>query len=189
MTAPRFVRALVAPAPGVPGRTDGSRLAPRPALTLVPDAKVLRARRLSRLFAAITCMAICFGLFGVVGVHVMLAQGQSDVQRLESTVQKLHDEHQALAMQANELEAPARIVATARGELGMVVPAQVATLGSADLAHPPETTIPGPKPTTTVATTVATTAATTAATTVPTSASTSAETSPSPKTSPPATRP
>jgi cell division protein FtsL len=141
MTAPWFVRALVpVPAP------DPN---PRPRLTVVPDPATLRARRLCRLVTALAGLAVCFGLFGVVIVQAMLAKGQGDVQRLKATVQAEQDRLEKLELEAGQLEAPARVVGTAREKLGMVAPAQVVMLGPADLANPPATTIPAPRATTT----------------------------------------
>lgn len=130
----------------------------RPALRVVPEPAALRARRLSRLFTGLAAIAVCFGLFGVVCVHVMLAQGQGAVARLSEEVEKQEAEQQRLRLQVAQLESPARVTAAAR-ELGMVTPSTVVALAPASLADPPPTTIPSPRATTT--TTVASTSTST----------------------------
>lgn len=137
MTAPRFVGSpRTAPAPATAPAT-----APRPVparrLALVPDPAALRRRRLSRLCTAVAGLAACFGLFGVVGVHVMLAQGQADVQRLQAKVQTEEARQQRLRMDVATLEAPTRVVATAENQLGMVSPRTVISLTPATLPPRP----------------------------------------------------
>lgn len=146
MTAPRFVRALVA-APSAPQPAPLPNQRPR--LTVVPDPASLRARRLARLFTALAGLAVCFGLFGVVIVQAMLAQGQGEVQQLKETVRAQQERAQKLELEAGQLEAPARVVGTARDKLGMIAPSKVVALGPADLADPPATTIAARATTTT----------------------------------------
>lgn len=157
MTAPRFVGTATRPAP-----RPAARAAPHPAarpawqpqpapqpprrLEVVPDPTVLRKRRLSRLFTAIVGLAACFGLFGVVGVHVMLAQGQADVQRLQTRVQQEEDRQQRLRMDVAVLEAPTRVVTTAENELGMAPPQTVVSLAPTTLADAPVTSTVPPRP-------------------------------------------
>lgn len=135
MTAPRYA-GTAAPWPS-PRPVPRAVPAPARRLEIVPDARVLRTRRLARLFTAIAGLAACFGLFGVVGVHVMLAQGQADVQRLQSQVQEQEDRQQRLRMDVATLEAPTRVVATAKNELGMVAPPTVVSLTPATLPPRP----------------------------------------------------
>lgn len=135
MTAPRYA-GTAAPRPS-PRPVPRAVPAPARRLEIVPDARVLRTRRLARLFTAIAGLAACFGLFGVVGVHVMLAQGQADVQRLQSQVQEQEDRQQRLRMDVATLEAPTRVVATAKNELGMVAPPTVVSLTPATLPPRP----------------------------------------------------
>lgn len=139
MTAPRTADMLLrAPRarPVAPGADS------RPPLHLVPDPATLRARRRARLLTAVAALTACFGLFGVVGVHVMLAQGQGAVQELQARVQEEEDRHRRLRLQVAELEAPAEVVAAARDRLGMTAPTTVVPLVVASLDHPPPTTIP-----------------------------------------------
>jgi cell division protein FtsL len=141
MTAPRFVGS---PQPA-PRPAPAQAPAPARRLEVVPDPRVLRTRRLSRLGTAIAGLAACFGLFGVVGVHVMLAQGQADVQRLQARVQQEEDRQQRLRMDVAVLEAPTRVVTTAENDLGMVSPQTVVSLAPTTLAETPPTTLP-PRP-------------------------------------------
>lgn len=121
----------------------------RPPLHVVPEPAAARTLRLVRLATAVAFLAALFGLFGVVGLHVLLAQGQADVQRLSSQVAEQDEAHRRLRLEVAELEAPAKVVATARERLGMVSPPTVVPLQPATLADPPPTTIAGPRPTTT----------------------------------------
>jgi cell division protein FtsL len=143
VTAPRSIRArpVVEAIPGVAARSI-------PQLRTVADPRALRGRRLARACTAMAGLVACFGLFGVVGVHVMLAQGQGDVQRLQSQVDDKEAAQQRLRVQVAELESPDRIVAAAR-DLGMTTPSTVVVLQHASLADPPATTIPAPRATTT----------------------------------------
>ncbi|MDQ3978553.1 MAG: cell division protein FtsL, partial [Actinomycetota bacterium] len=120
----------------------------RPRLRVVPEPAAVRARRLSRLFTGLAAVAACFGLFGVVGVHVMLAQGQGEVARLSAEVEQQEAEQQKLRLQVAQLESPSRVMAAAR-ELGMVTPSTVVPVAPASLADPPPTTLPIPRATTT----------------------------------------
>jgi cell division protein FtsL len=129
----------------------------RPPLGVVPDPAVLRSQRRARLFTAIAVIVVFFGLFGVVGLHVLLAQGHGEIERLSREVEREEQEQERLRLRVAELESPARVVTAARERLGMVTPTTVVSVAPASLDDPPRTTIPAPRPTTTVATTVATT--------------------------------
>ena len=67
----------------------------------------------------------CAGLFAIVGVRVLLAQGQGPVDKLESQVTAAQAENQRLRLDVARLESPSRIVAEAQARLGMVPPAVV----------------------------------------------------------------
>ena len=155
MTAPRraFEPRRLAPLEEVPRR---------PPLRVVPEPAAARKLRRVRLGTAIAFLAALFGLFGVVGLHVLLAQGQGDVQRLSSHVAEQEEAQRRLRLEVAELEAPAKVVATARVRLGMVSPSTVVPLQPATLADPPPTTIAAPRPTTTLPATTATSVAGTA---------------------------
>jgi cell division protein FtsL len=114
---------------------------PRPQLRAVPEPVRQRRDWLAKLFTGLATIAVCFGLFGVIGVHVMLAQGQGEVQRLQEQEEKELVRRQRLALQAAELESPSRIVAAAHDRLGLVPPTTVVPLPAASLDDPPPTTI------------------------------------------------
>ena len=142
MTAPRLVRSALVRAVPAPGRPRPQAVPEprRPHLHLLPEPPHVRTRRLCRLFTALAGLAVCFGLFGVVGLHVLLAQGQGDVQRLSEEVRQQEQEQQRLRLQVAELESPERIVAEARQRLGMVPPSTVVSLAPASLPGPPAST-------------------------------------------------
>ncbi len=141
----------------------------RPPLRVVPEPATARKLRLVRLGTAVAFLAALFGLFGVVGLHVLLAQGQGEVQRLSSQVAEQEEAQRRLRLEVAELEAPAKVVATAKERLGMVSPSTVVPLQPATLADPPPTTVAAPRPTTIPPTTVPP-STTVPTTTVPTAA-------------------
>jgi cell division protein FtsL len=98
--------------------------AARPHLRLV-GAGELRRRRVARLVTGALIVAVFAGLFSIVAMRVLLAQGQVEVDRLTASVEAKQAARQDLRMTVAELEAPAQIVAAARQRLGMVTPATV----------------------------------------------------------------
>lgn len=109
--------------------------APRPYLRLVDPAE-LRRRRLARLLTGVFVAAACAGLFAIVALRVVLAQGQARVDRLEASVDAQTADQQQLRVQVAELSAPAQIVAAARSRLGMVNPPTVIHLNPAPAPAP-----------------------------------------------------
>ncbi len=87
------------------------RLAQRPRLVLVGGLGV-----------------ICLVLLGVVAAHVMLAQSQLRLDRLNHQLAAQVGAHQRLELRAAQLESPTRIVTTAQQHLHMVIPASVTYL-------------------------------------------------------------
>ncbi len=99
------------------------RLAQRPRLVLVGGLGV-----------------ICLVLLGVVAAHVMLAQSQLRLDRLNHQLANQVQVHQRLELQAAQLESPTRIMTTAQQRLHMVAPASVTYLSpKARTAHPART--------------------------------------------------
>jgi len=88
----------------------------------------LRGRRRRRLVVGALVGLACAGLFAIVGVRVLLAQGQLPVDRLEAEVTDAQAQSQRLRLDVARLESPTRIVAEAQGRLGMVPPATVTFL-------------------------------------------------------------
>jgi hypothetical protein len=63
-------------------------------------------------------------LFGVVAFHIVLTQGQLDLQHLQSRAATASVRQQQLRLEAARLESPERVVEDAR-RLGMVPPSSV----------------------------------------------------------------
>jgi cell division protein FtsL len=135
------------------GREDRELRHDRPArataeLRLVtPDAEA-RRRRSTRVLTGLVAAAACAVLFGTVCTHVLLTQGQADLDSLDARAAKAADVQQKLQVQVAELESPARIVPAARERLGMVPPPTVVYLTpgapkvAAPTTMPPPTTLP-----------------------------------------------
>ena len=147
-TAPRR-----APSPGArPER------APRPPLRLVEVAPQPGRRLLTRFVTVLAGLLAAGGLFAVVCLHVLLTQGQAELDGLRTRAEAESARNRRLRVQVAELESPSRIVSAARERLGMAPPATVAYLPPADPSRPlppvskdplpPLTTVAGPKPTT-----------------------------------------
>src|SRR5204863_9341893 len=125
---------LTAPQP----RTQPSRRTPL-RIVAPPDPEA-RARRRRRVWVGALAGLACAGLFAIVGVRVLLAQGQGPVDQLESKVTAAQAENQRLRLDVAGLESPARIVAEAQSRLGMVPPAVVVYLPP--LGDPHQTSTP-----------------------------------------------
>ncbi len=118
--APRFRPQPQPPRPRAP-------VAPPPHLRLV-DPREARLRRRTRLVTGALVALTCAGLFAIVALRVVLAQGQVEVDRLEASIEEAQAVQQDLRLTVAELEAPAQIVAAARQRLGMVTPVTVTYL-------------------------------------------------------------
>ena len=92
------------------------------------DARELRARRRTRLVTGTLIVAVFAGLFSIVAMRVLLAQGQATVDRLSASIEAKQAARQDLRLTVAELEAPAQVVAAARQRLGMITPAVVVYL-------------------------------------------------------------
>lgn len=122
MTAP-----TVAPGPAPEPERRGATSAPWPHLRVVGAAEP-RERRVTRLLTVGLLAAACAGLFAIVALRVLLAQGQVDIDRLESSIAGAQAAQQDLRVTVGQLEAPAQVVAAARRRLGMVTPVTVVYL-------------------------------------------------------------
>jgi cell division protein FtsL len=97
----------------------------RPSLRVVPAG--LRRRRTA--VVTILAMAVMFSvMLGLAAFQTIIAQGQARLDRLDTDVRNAQSSYQKLRFDVAQLEAPARIVATARDRLGMVVPDSVSYL-------------------------------------------------------------
>jgi cell division protein FtsL len=60
-----------------------------------------------------TAVVLCASLFGVVAFHVVLTEGQLDLERLQKHASDEQKRNSRLRLEVAELEAPGRIVFTA----------------------------------------------------------------------------
>jgi cell division protein FtsL len=67
-------------------------------------------------------------VFGLVYMHVVLAQRQFAIDRINARVQSEQAQYQNLRLQVAQLGSPQNIIATAEGQLGMTQPASVTYL-------------------------------------------------------------
>ena len=125
MTAPSYApRFRPQPEPAPRRRAP---VAPPPHLRLVEPREAQRRRR-ARVATSILVVLTFSGLFAIVALRVVLAQGQVEVDRLEASIEEAQAVQQDLRLAVAELEAPAQIVASARQRLGMVTPVTVTYL-------------------------------------------------------------
>lgn len=106
-----------------------------------PDVAARKARRVNNVVVAVLGVLAFAGLFCIVGLRVLLAQGQAPVDALEARVATAQAEHQRLRLELAELESPGRIVGEAQRRLGMAPPPVVVYLPAVPvpagaLAHP-----------------------------------------------------
>jgi cell division protein FtsL len=141
------------PAEPAPASPDGPRhlrvVAPRRRLRM-PSARIL--------FLAGSGVVIAVA-FGLVYLHVVMAQRQFQLDDLSTKLTQEQTQYQQYRVEVAELNSPARIIATAEGKLGMRQPASVTYLKpppgsstsgeSSGLAAPPTPgkngTIPAPE--------------------------------------------
>jgi cell division protein FtsL len=118
-------------------------------LRVVPDGALSpRAkRRRARLLVAAVAMAIAAALFGAVFFHVLLTQGQLQLNRIQTSGAAERARNERLRLEVAELQSPERIVAAAQQQLGMVPPASVTYLSpSGSRPAGPPATKPGARP-------------------------------------------
>lgn len=86
-----------------------------------------RRRRTRLLLEGGVALAVIV-VFGLVYMHVVLAQRQFTIDKMTAQVQKDQARYQALRLEVAQLGSPQNIIATAEGQLGMVQPASVTYL-------------------------------------------------------------
>lgn len=86
-----------------------------------------RRRRARAVLIAAIGAASCIA-FVLVYLHVVLAQRQFQIDKLNSNVTKAQASYQNLRLQVAQLGSPQQIISTAEGRLGMVQPAKVVYL-------------------------------------------------------------
>jgi len=107
-----------------------------PALRLIDAQARSRHRALTRAATVLASALAAVGLFGVVTLHVVLTQGQAQLDQLQARADAESIRNGRLTVEIAELEAPARIVEAARGRLGMVPMAAIVYLPATDPATP-----------------------------------------------------
>jgi cell division protein FtsL len=149
-----------ASAPGaLPSAPAPTRPAPSPTLEALPAGyRSPRSRRLRARLLAVAGLAVAVGtLFGLVGVHVLLTQNQFRLAQLQRQADVQQTEYLRLRLEVSQLEAPQRIVAAARDQLGMVPAtsltylsptAAAITVPAPHLASPATTPVPSTTATT-----------------------------------------
>lgn len=86
-----------------------------------------RRRRARAVLIATIAAASCIA-FALVYLHVVLAQRQFQIDKLNSNVTKAQASYQNLRLQVAQLGSPQQIISTAEGRLGMVQPSKVVYL-------------------------------------------------------------
>lgn len=147
-TAARHLRAG-APRPDAP-RPDERRQPAGPRhLEVVrrPVRSQAARRRRARVLVAAAIGALATVMFGLVYLHVVLAQRQIELDRMGTSLAAAQSRYQALRLQVAQLESPQQIISAAEGRLGMRPPASityVTTPAGVPPAAVPATTAPGP---------------------------------------------
>lgn len=130
-----------------PERERKARNPNRPNLTLVEgsknskSSKKAQARRIERLSPGIRLVGmigvVIAVLFGVVAFHVMLSQGQFQLNALEKKADEQQTQYERLRAEVAQLESPQRITSEAINRLGLVPADKVTpvTPGEADMPN------------------------------------------------------
>lgn len=128
MTAPSRVAYRPRPAEAKPKVVEAPEA--QPVLRVVPAGQLSpRAqRRRARVMAVATALLVGLGLFGLVAFHVILTEGQLQLDSLQARAQAQQERYDRNRLALAELEAPGRIVAVAQERLGMVPPPDITYL-------------------------------------------------------------
>ncbi len=90
-----------------------------------PSIQVRSRRQGRRLLITATTTLTVILAFGVAVAHVIVAQNQDRLDKLNRRLDAEQTRYEKLRFQLAELESPERVVATAHNRLGMVEPTQV----------------------------------------------------------------
>ena len=126
----------------VAGRAPEPRQEPgrsRPPLRVVPDgwrSPRVRRRR-ARFFGLLAAVAAGVLVLSLVAFHVVLTQGQLQLERLQDRATVEDARRQRLRLEVAELESPQRVVAAAQQRLGMVPPPGVHYLSPSGVTGDP----------------------------------------------------
>lgn len=107
-------------------------VAPRPDLRVLEGGgKTLRQERLGRARVVASVAVLGLILFGVVAFHVVLSQGQFELEQMETRAAEEQAQYDKRRLQVAQLESPERITQEATNRLGMV-PAEKVTAVAPD---------------------------------------------------------
>lgn len=146
--APRSATSAMASSPAAtasratPLRQPASRPLPgkRAPLRIVPppESRARRhARRRARVVTTVLAVLSVSVVFAILGLRVVLAQGQVGIDLLEAQVAGDEARNQHLRLEVARLESPQRIVEEARTRLGMLPPEAVTYLAPVSMPEPP----------------------------------------------------
>lgn len=115
-----------------------------------PERSEAQRRRRARVIVVAGVSAAMAVMFGLVYMHVVMAQRQIELDHLTTVAAARQTDYQALRLKVARLESPQVIISTAEGRLGMRQPSSViyltptaAAAGSAPpVAHPTTATAP-----------------------------------------------
>ncbi|MGI8776373.1 MAG: FtsB family cell division protein [Acidimicrobiales bacterium] len=117
-----------------------------PPLRLVDDSARPHRRALTRAVTVLAATLAAVGLFGVVSLHVLLAQGQAGLDTLHTRADAAAVQNKRLTVDVAQLEAPDRVIEWARQRLGMVPLAAIVYVPAADPGSPLPPVPDGPTP-------------------------------------------
>lgn len=117
-------------------RPSPRHAAPRHAAPVTPTLRVVGPRELSprarrrraRVLAFAGSIVACAVLFGLVAFHVVLTQGQLQLDELRARAAEAQQRYDRYRLEVAELESPERIVSVAQERLGMVPPPEITYL-------------------------------------------------------------
>ena len=130
---------LTTAAPRPAPRTQPIPKAPKqaPPLRVVPSTPSAAATARGRRVLAALGGLVALLLFGVVVAHVLLMQGQFELERLQQASASEQATYDRLRLRVAELESPDVVVAAAQARLGMVVPTSIRYLAPSPEAVAP----------------------------------------------------
>jgi len=117
-----------APLPAAARRPVGKRVPPAPPRLEVVAAGERSPRARRRVLMALSVVAASAIFFGLAALHVLLAEGQFHLQKLQSQAGDAQAQYVRLRLEVAQLQSPERIVADAQERLGMVPPSALTYL-------------------------------------------------------------
>jgi cell division protein FtsL len=139
------VRVPVRTRPERPARSAPAQQRPR-LRVVTPDYVPARVqRRRARLLAVAVSLLVGLGLLGIACLHVVLTQGQFELDRINARAEQEQQRFEQLRLEVAELESPERVVAAAQERLGMVPPPGVTYLTPSGPAAEQREATPAPK--------------------------------------------